>query len=54
MTILDLPRTAESLPESHDPAKLHAMLADPALIGFRTEILDEIERLTGVRPEVDQ
>jgi len=29
------------------------MLADPALIGFRTEILDAIERLTGSRPEVD-
>ena len=39
-------------PESHDPAKLYEMRAEPALIGFRTEILDEIERLTGVRPEV--
>ncbi len=41
-------------PESQDPARLFAMLADPALIGFRTEILDAIEQLTGVRPEVDQ
>ena len=52
MTVMDVPRT-EPLPESQDPARLYAMLADPALIGFRGEILDAIERLTGSRPEVD-
>lgn len=40
-----------STPESQDLAKLEAMLDEPALIGFRAEILAAIEQLTGGREE---
>lgn len=51
MTAPVLPRTCEPTPESQDLAKLRAMLEEPALIGFREEILAAIERLTGESAE---
>ncbi len=40
------PAESTSTSESQNLAKLHAMLEEPALIGFREEILVAIERLT--------
>jgi hypothetical protein len=53
MTVTANPRPVVPAPVSQDPAALYRMLEDPALIGFRWEICDAIEQLTGVRPEVD-
>lgn len=46
MTILDLPRTAETTPESQDVEALRAMLDDKSLAGFHEEIRESIRRLT--------